>query len=151
MHWKFTNRHLFIVVALFAILTWFFANGLTRSAPISEAEQKIVDEILQNNEFCFLQAHEYGFPEGTSFVLSIHVRCPDTDALLESLCSQLANLRRVDIYAAGTNLTDDGLRSLRRLKCLRELMVDNTKCTPHGIMTLRIASSRVKIVHTTSK
>ena len=104
---------------------------------------------INTSEWCFVDVHQYGFPEGTAFVLSVHVRCPDPDAELRGLAQHLNDLRRVDIYAAGTHLTDDGLLALHSVATLRDLLVDDTSVSDAGIRLLQRQENNCKVVHTT--
>jgi len=96
----------------------------------------------------WVAAHEYGFPEGTSFVVNFSVRCPDPDAELKRLAPHLSKFRRVDIYAAGTEVSDNGLRELHGVTVLNELLVDNTKVTSEGLELLESHLGNCRVVHT---
>ena len=150
MRWtpiRFSLRRLLLVVLAIGLALAITVPLVHRSRPITQTETHAMKRI-NVSEWCFVDAHQYGFPEGTAFVLSVHVRCPDPDAELRGLAQHLNDLRRVDIYAAGTHLTDHGLLALHSVTTLRELLVDDTDVTVAGIQLLKRQENNCKVVHT---
>ena len=150
MRWtpiRFSLRRLLLVVLAIGLALAITVPLVHRSQPITQTETHAMTRI-NASEWCFVDAHQYGFPEGTAFVLSVHVRCPDPDAEFSGLAQHLNDLRRVDIYATGTHLTDDGLLALHGVATLRELLVDDTNVTDAGIQLLKRQENTCKVVHT---
>lgn len=119
-----------------------------RAREITTLENDILTRV-NNLEWCYMEPHKYGIPEGTSFVLIIYPDCPDPDSLLRELAPDLKQLRRVDIYAGSTRLTDRGLGELHLVAPLCELFVDETGVSSLAIQQLKVSVPGCKVVHTT--
>jgi len=144
---RFTIRNLLVAVLGLAVVFAVISPVLSRSKPLTSIEREIVDSINSRDKMCYLAVREHGFPHGTFFVLSVHVRCDDPDALIKTIARELDSLRRVDIHAAGTNLTDVGIAELKNVHSLRSLLVDETHVTESAIIDLKKHSRSVRVVH----
>lgn len=103
-------------------------------------------QAIKSQEWASIITHERGFPYGTEFIVSIHVRCPDTDGLIKQIAPELTKLRQVSLYAAGTNLTDNGLSYLHSVPQLNEILAKDTQVTDSGINQLISKTPNCKIV-----
>ncbi len=145
-HMKFSLKFMLVGLTICAVALAIFAPILRRTRTVTTIEANAVQSINQS-EWCLVTIHEYGFPEGTAFVLSIHVQCPQPDSELLRIAPLLAKLRRVDCYAPGTRLTDVGLRELHSVTTLQELLVDDTMVTSRGLQDLKKAVPGCRLVH----
>ena len=150
MRWvliRFSIRHLLILFLAVSVLLAFTIPILQRSRPVTKIEHDALARINESSEGSFMLVHEYGFPEGTAFVLCMMVDCPDPDGELRRIAPHLKDLRRVDIQAAGTLLSDNGLLALHTVTSLNELLVDRTQVTDEGIQSLSRQHNNCNVVH----
>jgi hypothetical protein len=137
-----------ISVAVVSIALAIIVPILRQSRGITSEEFDVIHQV--NKSSCVrLAAHEYGKLEGTAFVLSIDVNCPNPDAELRKFSPLLNKLRRVDIYAAGTQLTNKGIAELHSVQSLCELLVKDTQVSDEAIRDLHQHVPGCKLVHTT--
>ena len=124
---QFSIRSLIWGVFVLALACWLLQALISRNKPLSENELAAIDEIHSGGGCLYLRHVDFGFPTGKVVEVLIPVRCPDTDYELSRWEPQLTRLRRIDIYACGTNITESGIAKARRMKNIRLLVLNKTK------------------------